>query len=175
MRGPVSAARLRGGPWKPAGPGTPGGAGEPGGGSGEEGQIGVLIIGYMLVSLLVVSVVMGASAVYLGHKKLLSAADGAALAAADTFSLGPASAPGQGPAAVLAPAAVQAEVNRYLSETNAADRLPGLSVNGETGTADGRTAKVVLSGVVHPPLVNFLIPDGIPVTAISEARARLSQ
>ncbi|MET4061145.1 hypothetical protein ABIB35_002710 [Arthrobacter sp. UYP6] len=142
---------------------------------GEEGQIGVLIIGYVLVSLLVVSVVMGASALYLGHKKLLSAADGAALAAADTFSLGPAPVSGAGPEAVLAPAAVQAEVNRYLAQTNAADRLPGLAVDSETGTMDGRTAKVVLTGVVHPPLVNFLVPDGIPITVVSEARARLSQ
>lgn len=142
---------------------------------GEEGQIGVLIIGYMLVSLLVVTVVMGASALYLGHKKLLSTADGAALAAADTFSLGPSGNPAGWPAAVLTPAAVQGEVDRYLSATNAAARLPGLSVAAETGTADGRTARVVLTGVVHPPLVNFLVPDGIPITAVAEARARLSQ
>ncbi|MFJ7750603.1 pilus assembly protein TadG-related protein [Arthrobacter sp. NPDC097144] len=141
---------------------------------GDEGQIGVLVIGYMLVSLLVVTVVMGSSALYLGHKKLLSAADGAALAAADTFSLG-SGRHGQGPTAVLAPAAVRAEVNRYLAEINAANGLPGLRVDGETGTSDGRTAKVVLTGVVHPPLVNFLVPDGIPITAVSEARARLSQ
>lgn len=141
---------------------------------GDEGQIGVLVIGYMLVSLLVVTVVMGSSALYLGHKKLLSAADGAALAAADTFSLG-SGRPGQGPTAVLAPAAVRGEVNRYLAEINAANGLPGLRVDGETGTSDGRTAKVVLTGVVHPPLVNFLVPDGIPITAVSEARARLSQ
>ena len=144
-------------------------------GHGDDGQIGVLIIGYVLVSLLVVTVVMGASALYLGHKKLLSAADGAALAAADTFSLGQAAGPGEEPAAVLDPAAVQAEVNRYLALTSAADRLPGLTLDPDTGTSDGRTAKVVLTGVVHPPLVNFLVPDGIPITAVSEARARLSQ
>ncbi|WP_337925338.1 pilus assembly protein TadG-related protein [Arthrobacter jiangjiafuii] len=143
--------------------------------SGDEGQIGVLIIGYLLVSLLVLTVVMGASALYLGHKKLLSAADGAAIAAADTFSLGQGSGSAGVPAAVLSPAAVQAEVNRYLADTNAAARLPGLGVDRETGTSDGRTAKVVLTGVVHPPLVNFLVPDGIPIMAVSEARARLSQ
>lgn len=143
--------------------------------SGDDGQVGVLIIGYLLVSLLVVTVVMGASALYLGHKKLLSTADGAALAAADTFSLGQGSGPDGAPAAVLSPAAVQAEVNRYLADTNAANRLPGLGVDGGTGTDDGRTAKVVLTGVVHPPLVNFLVPDGIPITAVSEARARLTQ
>ncbi|WAP52761.1 pilus assembly protein TadG-related protein [Arthrobacter sp. ATA002] len=142
---------------------------------GEEGQIGVLILGYLLVSLLVLTVVMGASALYLGHKKLLSTADAAALAAADTFSLGQSGDPAGGPAAVLDPGAVQSEVNRYLSVTNAAERLPGLAVAAETGTADGRTARVVLTGVVHPPLVNFLVPGGIPITVVAEARARLSQ
>lgn len=143
--------------------------------AGDDGQIGVLIIGYLLVSLLVVTVVMGASALYLGHKRLLATADGAALAAADTFSLGQGSGPGGTPAAVLSAAAVQAEVERYLAATNAADRLPGLGISGETGTTDGRTARVVLTGVVQPPLVNFLVPDGIPITAVSEARARLSR
>ena len=142
---------------------------------GEEGQIGVLIIGYLLVSLLVVTVVMGASALYLGHKKLLSAADGAALAAADTFTLGASTDTEAGPAAVLSAAAVRSDAGRYLLATHAADRLPGLAVAAETGTVDGRTARVALTGVVHPPLVNFLVPDGIPITAVAEARARLSQ
>ncbi|WP_343212954.1 pilus assembly protein TadG-related protein, partial [Arthrobacter sp. H5] len=46
-------------------------------GTEDDGQISVLLIGYLLLSLLVVSVVMATSAVYIEHKKLLSAADGA--------------------------------------------------------------------------------------------------
>ncbi|MCC3276865.1 MULTISPECIES: hypothetical protein [unclassified Arthrobacter] len=144
-------------------------------GSGDElGQVGVLIIGYALLTLLTVTVVMAASSVYIGQKKLLSAADGAAVAAADTFSLGEPSA-GAGPATVLDPDAVRAAARSYLTDTRAHERLPGLAVEEETGTADGRTAHVVLTARVHPPVVNFLVPEGITVTAVSEARARLLQ
>lgn len=142
---------------------------------GDDGQVAVLIIGYMLISLLVVSVVMAASSLYLGHKKLLSAADGAALAAAGGFTLGQGGGADGGPSAVLTPAGVRAEAGRYLTDTGAAGRLAGLTVAAETGSPDGRTARVVLTGVVHPPLVNFLVPEGIPLTAVSEARARLTR
>ena len=145
----------------------------------EAGQVGVLIIGYVVLALLVITVVAAASSVYLGHKKLLSAADGAALAAADTFSLsqvqGAASGAGAAPAAVLDSAAVTAAVQRYLADSGAGDRISGLGIAAETGTTDGRTARVVLSGVVHPPIVNFLVPEGIPITAESDARARLTR
>lgn len=152
----------------------------PGGKAAQEaGQIGVLMIGYMLLALLVITVVAAASSVYLGHKRLLSAADGAALAAADTFSLaevqGTGTAPGSAPAAVLDSAAVTAAARRYLTDSNASERISSLGIARETGTPDGRTARVVLTGVVHPPIVNFLVPDGIPVTAQSEARARLTR
>ena len=48
----------------------------------------VMIIGYVLLALLVVTVVIGISSVYLEHKRLLSLADGASLAAADSYTLG---------------------------------------------------------------------------------------
>uniref|UniRef100_UPI00289DF07D pilus assembly protein TadG-related protein n=1 Tax=Arthrobacter sp. TaxID=1667 RepID=UPI00289DF07D len=135
----------------------------------ESGQVGILVIGYVLLALLVITVVAAASSVYLGHKKLLSAADGAALAAADTFSLsqvqGSEAGSGNAPAARLDPGAVTAAVQQYLAESRAAERISSLGIAPETGTADGRTARVVLSGVVHPPIVNFLVPEGIPITA----------
>ena len=54
----------------------------------EEGQMTVLIVGFVLLALLLAAVVMAASAIYLEHKKLLSLADGAALAAADSYVVG---------------------------------------------------------------------------------------
>lgn len=144
--------------------------------SGESGQVGVLIIGYVLLALLVITVIAGASSVYLGHKKLLSAADGAALAAADTFSLSQVQGSGGStPAAVLEGSMVTAEVQRYLSESGAGERIESLQIASETGTPDGRTAQVVLTAVVHPPIVNFLVPDGIRISAQSDARARLTR
>ena len=37
-----------------------------------------------------------------------------------------------------------------------------------TGSPDGATAVVVLSAAVHPPVVNFLVPDGIRIEATSD-------
>ncbi|MCC3280949.1 MULTISPECIES: pilus assembly protein TadG-related protein [Arthrobacter] len=146
-------------------------------GDGESGQVGVLIIGYVLLALLVITVVAGASSVYLGHKKLLSAADGAALAAADTFSLSQVQGtePGTAPAAQLESGAVTAAVQQYLADSRAGERITALQISPETGTPDGRTAQVVLTAVVHPPIVNLLVPDGIRISAESDARAQLTR
>ncbi|MBF4993639.1 hypothetical protein ITX31_05890 [Arthrobacter gandavensis] len=142
----------------------------------DSGQVGVLIIGYVVLALLVITVIAGASSVYVGHKKLLSAADGAALAAADTFSLAQVQGSDSSePIALLDSGRVTAQVQRYLGESRAGEVTASLRIEPETGTPDGRTARVVLSGVVHPPIVNFLIPNGIRITAESDARARLTR
>lgn len=136
----------------------------------------VLIIGYMLLSLLVLTVVLATSAVYIEHKKLLSVADGAALTAADTFGLDQISRePGSPPVPTLDPASVQTSVTGYLERTAAGARFSGLSVDSSTGAPDSRTARVVLTALVHPPVVNFLVPGGIPITAIADARASLTR
>ncbi|MBJ2120953.1 hypothetical protein I6N91_08190 [Arthrobacter sp. MSA 4-2] len=139
----------------------------------EDGQVGVLIIGYLLLLLLVLAVVLAASAVYLGHSRLLSAADGAALTAADTFTIDPTA--GTGPQPVLDPGTVRSTAEGYLQRTGAGQRLPSLAVDRATGTPDGRTAQVVLTAVVHPPLVTVLVPDGIPITATADARSELTR
>lgn len=132
----------------------------------------VLVLGLTLVSLLVVTTVMAASAVYLGHKRLLSAADAAALAAADTFALGGVRSGGD-PVAVLDDAAVNGAVARYLERTSAATRFEQLGVDQATGTPDRRTAHVVLTAVVRPPVVSVLLPQGVPITAVADARSQL--
>jgi hypothetical protein len=133
----------------------------------------ILIIGYVLLSLLVVTVVAAASSVYVEHKRLLSLADGASLAAADSFTLGQVDSTAATPSAVLSNERVKNVVHDYLNRNASFDRFNGLTVAGGTGTADNRTAAVVLTAVVHPPIVNFLVPDGIPITATSTARSQL--
>ncbi|MHA7262577.1 pilus assembly protein TadG-related protein [Arthrobacter sp. TMN-37] len=141
--------------------------------AGEDGQVGVLIIGYLLLLLLVLAVVLAASAVYLGHSRLLSVADGAALAAADTFTIDASA--DTGPQPVLDPATVRFSAEGYVQRTGAGQRFPSLAVGPATGTPDGRTAQVVLTAVVHPPLVTVLVPDGIPITATADARSELTR
>jgi len=133
----------------------------------------VLIIGYILLALLVTTAVMAASALYLEHKKLLSAADGASVAAADSYTLGQVETEGGSPTAVLNGARVRSVAADYLIRNDAHAGLDGLAVAPATGSPDGSTAVVVLTAEVHPPIVNFLIPDGIRIEATSTARSRL--
>ncbi|WP_346763470.1 pilus assembly protein TadG-related protein [Arthrobacter sp. PAMC25564] len=146
-----------------------------GGDSTEDGQLAVLIIGYVLVALLVTSVVIAASSVYIEHKKLLSMADGASVAAADSFTLGQLESAGGTPTAVLSAGRVHSAAVDYLNRNAAFTRFGGLAVTPATGSPDGSTAVVVLSAAVHPPVVNFLVPDGIRIEASSTARSRLTR
>ena len=141
----------------------------------ENGQLMVMILGYVVLALLVATVVIGISAVYLEHKRLLSLADGASLAAADSYTLGEVSSQGGSPSAVLNPARVRNVAADFVARSPASQRFSSLAVAGATGTPDGSTAVVVLTADVHPPVVNFLIPDGIPIEATSTARSRLAR
>ncbi|MGY2745758.1 pilus assembly protein TadG-related protein [Pseudarthrobacter sp. O4] len=142
---------------------------------GEGGQMTVLIIGYVLLALLVATVVVAVSSVYIEHKKLLSLADGASVAAADSFTLGQLENFTGTPTAVLDGGRVRGAAVDYLERNGAFSRFSGLAVAPETGSPDGSTAVVTLSVAVHPPVVNFLVPDGIRVEASSTARSRLTR
>jgi hypothetical protein len=143
--------------------------------SDEDGQITVLIIGYILLSLLVIAVITAVSAVYIEHKKLLSVADGAALSAADTFSVASIDAGGGEPAPALESGSVSRAADAYLERSGALARFHNLGLDPATGAPDSRTARVVLTAVVHPPIVNFLVPAGIPIVATTDARADLTR
>lgn len=150
-------------------------AGPQGRRSSEDGQLMVLIVGFVLVALLVATVVVAASSVYLEHKKLLSMADGASMAAADSFTLGQLESSSGTPTAILSAGRVRSAAADYLSRNSAYGRFSDLAVAPETGSPDGSTAVVVLSAAVHPPIVNFLVPDGIWIEATSTARSRLTR
>lgn len=156
--------------WRPEG-----GRGEEQDDGPDDGQITILVIGFAVVSLLLTVVVMGVTAVYVGERKLQVLADHAALAAADTFVELRPGAPGAPPSTVLDDDAVAGAAASYLDTVSAWAGTPGLALAAPTGSPDGRTAEVTLTAVVHPPVVNLLVPDGIPVTATSEARAQLDR
>ena len=142
---------------------------------GEEGQLMVLIIGYVFLSLLLATVVTAVSAVYIEHKKLLSVADGASAAAADSYTLGAVQAGSGSPTAVLTNERIRSETLAYLNRNGAYSRFDRLSVAPGTGTPDSSTAEVFLTAVVRPPIVSFLLPEGVLIEASSAARSRLGR
>lgn len=138
----------------------------------EDGHVMVLLIGYVLLVLLLITVVAAAGSIYVGHKKLFSLADGAALAAADTFELSGGSTDGD-PGTLLTSHGVLAAAQDYLAGNEVPEGLDGIVLDSTTGAADGRTAQVSLSAVVHPLFINFLVPGGIDIAVTSTARANL--
>ena len=141
----------------------------------EDGQLMVMIIGFVLLALLVVTVVLGIPSVYLEHKRLLSLADGASLAAADSYTLGEVAGESGSPSAVLGSERVRNVAADFVARSPSSARFDGLAVTAASGSPDGSTAVVVLTSVVHPPVVNFLVPDGIRIEAASTARSRLTR
>ncbi len=141
----------------------------------ESGELMVMIIGYVLLAVLLVTVVAAVSSVQIGHKKLLSAADGAAVAAADSFTLGGVAGTAGPPVTTLSDGGVQAAAVSYLRRNSGHLNLTSPAVDAGTGTDDGRSAKVTLTAVVHPLFINFLVPDGIAITATSTARSHLAR
>jgi hypothetical protein len=98
------------------------------------GQTAVLIIGLAIVAMMMVAVVVDASAAYLRRSGLDSLADGAALAAADGVEGRQVYEGGLGERAEIDPEAARRFVTDYLVATRAARRYPGLSYRVETST-----------------------------------------
>ena len=136
----------------------------------DSGQTTIVLIGFALVTLLLVITVMAITSVYVGERQLQSLADRAAGAAADTFTNVDRSGSGP-PTPILTNGGVSASATSYLGTVGAFQDVSGLSLAAPTGSTDGTTAQVTLSAVVHPPVVNVFIPAGIPISATGDARA----
>lgn len=136
----------------------------------DAGQTTIVLLGFTLVTLLLVITIMAITSVYIGERKLQSLADRASGAAADTFTDLDRTA-GAAPSPILTHDGVAGAASSYLGTVGAFDEVQQLSLGAPTGTPDGLTAQVTLNAVVHPPVVNYIIPAGVPITATGDARA----
>lgn len=100
----------------------------------ERGQTSLLIVGFAVVALMMVAVVVDASAAYLRRAGLDSLADGAALAAADGVQGRQVYEGGLGSRAQIDPVAARRYVAEYLAASGAARRYPGLSYRVQAGS-----------------------------------------
>lgn len=136
----------------------------------EEGSALPLALVLFLVAASFVAVVAGASALHLDRLRLLTVADGAALAAAESFRVADVVVDGD----EVRPRLQDDRVRRAAADAvAAADRadLTDLRLV-SAGTADGRVAAVTVAAVWHPPIVSSLLPLAVPIQVGSTAAAR---
>lgn len=150
----------------------------------DDGQVLLLTLLYVILAFSLVIVVVDVTAVHLARTQLLDAADAAALDAADSIDM--AGTYGQADDAstgghrrdpthlVLTDASVREQVVAYLAGYDAPARIDDVVVGPETGSRDGRSATVVLTGSVHLPLLGAVVQGwagGVEVTVRSTAFA----
>lgn len=133
----------------------------------DSGTILVLLLGFTAVLLLMVAVVVNVSSVILAKRGVVSAADGAAIAAAQELDLSVLYASGLGARIPLDQGGVVRAVEEYQAQ--AQQSQPGLDLRGEVA-ADGTTA--IVRGVRSVRLPFGEILGFRPVQVEAKARAR---
>ncbi|TFD77694.1 pilus assembly protein TadG-related protein [Cryobacterium fucosi] len=142
-------------------------------GSDEEGSTLILTIFYAFLALVLILVVVAASSLYLERKRLLTLADGAALAGAESFSLDAVGvtdlASGPVPRPALRSEEVRVAAEAYLA-TAPHGGVAGVELTG-AGSTDGQSATVALGAVWRPPVLAFFLPEGVPLEVTAVARS----
>ena len=134
------------------------------GASRDEGSVLVLVLGFVGILLVLVAVVVDVSAVVLAKRGVASAADGAAVSAAQALDLGAVYGEGLGDRIPLDAGEARARVSAY--EGQAREQQPGLRLGLRL---EGRTAVVTGSRTVRLP---FRLPGTGPVRVSAVARAQ---
>jgi hypothetical protein len=146
------------------------------GGGAEDGQIAILILGLFAITLVLILGAIDVTAAQLGRMRLLDAADAVALDAADALDEGATYAHGVSETPVLTNASVREAAEAHLART---PRPPGLemwALGQDTGTPDGRTAVVTLTGRATLPMTGWILESlggSVTITVQSKARAPL--
>ena len=136
----------------------------------DEGSTLPLILVFLAIAAGFVIVTAGATALHLERLRLLTVADGAALAAAESFPVADATVQGGTVVPRLTDAGVRAAAAAAIDGADAGG-LAGLRLV-EARTPDGRSALVRLTATWHPPIAGPLLPVAVPVTVESTAAAR---
>ena len=136
----------------------------------DRGSILPLIAGFGTLALAVVLLVSAATSLYLERTRLFTLADGAALAAAESFDLASVRLTAEG---ALRPRLTKPEVTAAAADYLA--RAPGSRLEGlrlvEATTPDGLSARVTLAAVWAPPVVSIFVPQGIPLLVTATSRS----
>lgn len=133
--------------------------------AGEDGTVLVLTLGFAGLLLVMVGVVVNVSAVVLAKRGAASAADGAAVSAAQSLDLDALYAQGLGGQVPLSLADASSRVQAYAADAQTGQ--PGLVLSLDL---EGTTAVVEAVRVVRPPFP-LLGTGSVTVRAVARARA----
>lgn len=134
----------------------------------------ILVLGYTLIAFLLVVVAVDVTAVYLARTQLRDAADAAALDAADAAYAPSVYAEGVSHTVPLSDATVRSAVVSYLSVYRPPNHVEQVRLDPATGSPDGQTAVVAMTGRVRLPLLGPVVAawsDGVSVSVEARARA----
>ena len=139
----------------------------------DEGQIAILIVGLFVIVITLIFGAIDVTAAQLGRMRLLDAADATALDAADALDEERAYSEGLGDTPVLTTASVRQAASEHLARTPRPAGLESWTLGPDTGTPDGRTAVVSLTGRATLPMTGWILDAlGGSVTITVESRAR---
>jgi len=132
----------------------------------EDGSTLLLTIFYGFLATTLILVVVAATSLYLERKRLFTLADGAALAASESFTLDTAS---DRPVPQLNSADVAKAVDRFLAIAPH-DGFEGFRV-ARAIAVDDIGASVTLTAYWRPPVVTLVLPAGVPIEVTVDARS----
>lgn len=137
----------------------------------ERGSLSMLIIGLAVILLLIVSVIVAITSIYLDYKKLQDLADQTAISVAHEvrgFSAADTE-------IVLDDATVQAQSQNFLQVSGAAASFSGLGLGNPTGASTPNTAQVTLVARADIPLLSRVLPASVEITATGAAQTQLNR
>lgn len=139
---------------------------------GERGQVTLLVLGFTLVAAMLIVGTAAVTSAQLSRLRLIDAADGAALDAADSLDA-TAYRNGLGSTVAVSDATVRATAERYLADRPLPVGMSAWEVAAGTGSPDGQIAVVRLVGEARLPIVGGVLRGlGRSVTITVESRAR---
>ncbi|MCA0178192.1 MAG: pilus assembly protein TadG-related protein [Actinobacteria bacterium] len=138
----------------------------------DDGSISLLILGLCVIALTLILGIITVTTVHLARIRLLDAADAAALNAADAID-SRVYTDGVGSAVPLTDDSVWLAASDSLASRSMPDRVRSWSLAPGTGSPDGETAVVVVTGTAELPILSRAVEFiGSSITLTVESRAR---
>ena len=138
----------------------------------EHGSISLFILGLSVIAMLLVAGTVAVTSAHLSRMRLLDVADGAALDAANALD-DAAYREGVGDSVPLSNATVRERAAAYVGSRPRPGSVLAWRLAPGTGTPDGRTAVVALTGEAEVPMIGPALRElGVRVTISVVSRAR---